>query len=445
MMKNCLALCAAAMLLTSGASAEDEIANVRAEVSDLKAKIAAAEAAAAAASGGEAEALTSLKKKGAIKIGGEFLIDCLHLRRDDGDPDGDGNPNEAGEDDDEISSTQFRTEDAYLSFEIRASADASLHILLDLDDMWERDQGAVAQDDLLEECYFLWENIAGSRFSLAFGKKTVDYGMDDAIGISTSIQEGEVIWLSAMEQAGANHNAHAAAGTNDLPAAQPSDIFQVEAQYKWRDTARLTVALFQNNESTGGGAMTRGMHEDRSDDTLFFQSGAIKLDFTPKEGWALQLSAINWHNDSMGDGELRVGNGSLADAGDAVADKQALSIGFTCDLATLPLSFFGQYQHGWNWTYDRNVDADAFTLAGIWHAAQRIDVGLMAEAAWLDNAFGYDLECYSQIATNIAYSFENGITLILEYAHASYEGDLDGGGKAKRKADMVGFRTAWEF
>ncbi|MCX7935850.1 MAG: hypothetical protein N3A66_11410, partial [Planctomycetota bacterium] len=157
----------AAAFLAQFALGENEIANLRAEVADLKAKIAAAEAATAAAEpGGDAEALTSLKKKGAIKIGGEFLIDCLVLRRDDGDPNADGNPNGPGEGDDEVNSTQFRTEDAYLGFEIKANENVALNILLDLDDMWERDAGPVEQDDLLEECYFLWENIAGSSWSL---------------------------------------------------------------------------------------------------------------------------------------------------------------------------------------------------------------------------------------------------------------------------------------
>ncbi|MCX7935927.1 MAG: hypothetical protein N3A66_11795, partial [Planctomycetota bacterium] len=259
------------------------------------------------------------------------------------------------------------------------------------------------------------------------------------------IQEGEVVWLSDLEQAGANYNCHVGVGTNDLPAAQPSDIFQIEAQYRYKELARFLFTVFHNNDSTGNGAMTRGMHEDRSDDTLFFQSFAAKVEVTPKEGLLLQASFINWHNDSMGDGDLRLASGTVADRDDACAAKQALSLGFTYDAKSIPFSFFGQYQHGWNWTYNRDVDADLATLAAIWHATEKIDFGLMGEYAWLDEVLGYEEERYGQAAANISYSFDNGITLILEYAHAWYDGDIDGAGKVEREADMIGFRTAWEF
>ena len=248
-----------------------------------------------------------------------------------------------------------------------------------------------------------------------------------------------------MEQAGTNHNVHSGVGTGDLPAAQPSDLFQIEAQYKFKELARLSLALFQNNDSTGGGTMTRGMHEDRSDDTLFFQSGAAKLEITPEEGLLIQLSAINWHNDSMGDGQLQLANGTVTRVQDATADKQAVSLGFTYDTKAIPLSSFGQYQHGWNWTYNNRTNADVATLGVVWHATERINVGLMGERAWLDEAFGYEEENYGQAATNVSYSFENGVKLILEYAHTWYDGDRTGNGEVEREADMIGFRTAWEF
>jgi len=420
---------------------------LKAEIADLKSHVAALESARQSNStSADAESLLSLRRKGSVQIGGEVAIDLLVMHRDDGDPDGDGIATPA-EDGDTIDSTIFHTDEAYLAFAIQANQSVSLNLLLDLDDAWERDGGGPEQDDLLEECYFLWENIAGTPWSLAFGKKGVDYGMDDAAGITPSLhEEGAVAWLADMEAVAADPNTHAGVGTNDFPYTQASDLFMIEAQYMYKELARFYVSLFQNNESTGGGRLTRGMHEDRSDDTLLFQSFAAKLELTPKEGLMMQASVIHWHLDSMGDDDLRLADGSITDRGDAREDKTAISLGLTYDFRAVPLSTFGQYQHGWNWTYNADVDVDMATLGVTWHATEALDLGLMGEWAEIDDAPGYDDENYWQVAVAGTYTLENGIYFILEYAHAWYDADFAApGGDIDREADLVGLRMGWEF
>ncbi|MBN2711069.1 MAG: hypothetical protein JXR97_01345, partial [Planctomycetes bacterium] len=246
---------------------------LKSELADLKAKVASLESARMApAAGGDAASLTSMKKKGSIQIGGKVDVDVIAVRRDDMGANADAN--------DEVDSTYFGTglptdcTGAYLDFKINASADTFLYIKLDIDDMWNQ---TADQDDLLEEVYFQWNKVRGSNFDLVFGKKGIDYGMDKWAGITPSLHDGSAYWLSGLEDNTGEtaSNAHNSIGTNDLTSGCSSDIFQIEAVYHYKDLLNVYLTLFQNNETTGGGRTTRGMHEDRSDDTLFFQSYAL--------------------------------------------------------------------------------------------------------------------------------------------------------------------------
>ncbi|MBN2711074.1 MAG: hypothetical protein JXR97_01370, partial [Planctomycetes bacterium] len=270
MRSKVMALVLAGFLVAGVASANGEM---KSELADLKAKVASLESARMApAAGGDAASLTSMKKKGSIKIGGTVEVDVVAVRRDDMGANADAN--------DEVDSTYFGTglpydsgHGAYLDFQINASADTFLYIKLDLDDMWDQ---AAGQDDLLQEVYFQWNKVRGSNFDVVFGKKSLDYGMDKYVGITPSFNDGWAYWLTAFEDNTGEtaSNAHNAIGTNNLPTANFNN-FQVEGVYHYKDLLNVYVTLFQNNETTGGGRTTRGMHEDRSDDTLFFQSYAL--------------------------------------------------------------------------------------------------------------------------------------------------------------------------
>ncbi len=84
--------------LASGVWAGDG-GSLRAELADLKAKVAALESAQLApAAGGDAERLTSLKKTGSVTVGGEVAVDVLVVHRDDGDADNDGDPRDWDDD-----------------------------------------------------------------------------------------------------------------------------------------------------------------------------------------------------------------------------------------------------------------------------------------------------------------------------------------------------------
>ena len=403
--------------------------------------VSAAEAAkvVGAPASGDAESLTSLKKKGAVKIGGEVVIDTIWSHRDDGDPDGNGVMTDA-EDGDRVDSTNFNTYDAYLEVDVEMAPDATLNVLLDLDDF---NDGSADNGDLLEECYFQWDNKFGGAWSFGMGKKGVDYGSCNTVGITTSMQEdGNCAWLSDREKAGGgSSNAHTTVGSNSFGAAAtgPTDLFVFDAAVKVKDMLRFYGAVFQADD---------GMNEDRSNDHLGFQSYAGKIDFTPVEGLTLSASVINYHNDSMGDGDTRFLAGEIANLGQATSDQTATAWYAEYDLEPkykVPLLLFTQYQHAWDVNYNDDTSADIFSLQAIYGLTEKLDLGVMGEYAHIDDATMFNDEDYWLTAVNLTYTTSYDLSFGVEYAYAAYEGDYDGLKDVDRDAHIIAFRTAYSF
>jgi len=401
-----------------------------------------------------------MKKKGSFTIGGEFQVDLLVVHRDDrgnGDTSAVTTLGQMAHDEDAVDSTYFGTGlpyGAYLTVNAKANESTALVLKLDLDDSWNETQD---QDDLLEEVYFQWTGVRGSQWDLAFGKKAVSYGMDKWVGITPSFNDGWAYWLSGIETYVSADTPHDVIGTNWFPS-YPFNVFLSEAVYHYKELASFYLTVFQNNASTGGGRMTRGMHEDRSDDTFLLQSFALKAELTPKEALTLQASFINHHNDSAGDEDL-------SDFGRyAEEDMQSISIGADYTFKCVPLNVWCEYQHGWNWTYDERTDADVLGAGVAWTATESLTFGLMGEWAQIGDGTWYPTDAtgtpfpvrmqseeYYQAVVNATYTFANEIYVTLEYAHQWYDGDVtqfDGvsaDADVDREADMIGVRLGWEF
>ncbi len=435
-------LLVAGVFVIGSAARADDVSSLKAELADLKAKVAAMESSEMApAAGGDAESLTSMKKKGAIKIGGSVGIVTLVVDRDE---DPTQVPN--GEDDD-VLSTEFYPE-ASLKFDVAASKDMGVYLKLDLEDFW--DAGA-AQDDLLEECYFYWKHVGGSNWQLNFGKKEVKaFGQDKAVGYIDGFMHGEATLFDADEMRdGTAGNAHADVGDKDW-LGEVDNVLGIEAIYKYKDLAKFYLHLFQNNETTGGGRRTRGMHEDRSDDTLFFQSFAAGVHLSPIEGLHLELSFINVHVDSYGD-EVIDPNGW---GRHSEADTQALSAAFDYKFKSVPVEVFGEYVHQWDEDWDDRQDADVFSLGLVWGITENIDFGLMGEYMNLDTdndnnslAVGdYTDEDYWNVNVALTHKFESGIAVTLEYIHQWFDGDRVGAADdVDADADAIGLIMDWSF
>ena len=173
--------------------------SLRAELSDLKAKVAAMETAedgcnACGQTVGNckdcgAGCLTSAKGNGNITIGGHVHVDLLFIH---------GESNEvtnANGDGDDYRRTVFDAgqdvlDSSYLDFRIDAADNMHFHISLELNN---DENGA---GDILEYLYFAWEGVRGSSWDLYIGQKDVSYGMDKFVGIMPTFHDGGAYLLA---------------------------------------------------------------------------------------------------------------------------------------------------------------------------------------------------------------------------------------------------------
>lgn len=478
---------AVALFLVGSAVRADDVSSMKSELADLKAKVAAMESAQMApAAGGDAESLTSMKKKGAIKIGGEVQVAMEVADRTDQHASvipnaalanmGGTTARVSNSQNDDVQSTTFTTTEAMLNFQVNASKDTYLYLGLDLDDFWN---SAANQDDLLREVYFMWKNVRGSAFDVWFGKKELPFAMNkdplilnqvtDTRGGGQDVQNNSSYLGQAWEAAdssGANGNPHAVVGDYTHPGAM-DNVYQVGGAWKYKDVVKVEAAVFQSNARTSG-SMTRGMFEDRSDDTMFFQSFCGRLTVNPLENFQIFLSGITEHNQSYGDKDLmsNATNGLLAttnaanfgseasSSNDANADRQAVSLGLDYKFKPIPLELWFEYLHGWDWAWNAKYDTDTVVLGAKYGLTEAIDLYLIGDWVGIDDdrvSLRSQDEDYYRLASAVQYTFDNGIIMSLEYAHEWYtldemhQGAVGLNRVEGAEADVVIFGTMWKF
>lgn len=444
----------------------NDTASMREEIADLRAKVASLETAEMAPSAsGEAASLTSMRKKGSITIGGDAEWPVFFIETDD---------NVRGEmgEDDEIINT-YAVPEMALRLNVQASKDMALKVKLDLED-------TVNNNDLLEEMYFNWKNVGGSPISLNLGKKEVPFGADRSIGYHEPFVHGGVdafdntyINGAGTDVGGTSANQHTVQPLTVLPGEMDNTVM-IEAMYAYEKLLKVNVALFQNGDQ-GAGPNDMDMHEDRPEDTMFFQSFAGELILTPIEGLELSAGFMNVHNDSYGDkGDI---NAAVITENDESFedDSQALSLAFAYEFKGLPVEVFGEYIHGWDTFYsapnqggtnrfDDRLDTDTFQLGMIWGVTENIDLGAMVEYATIDNDDPitdnnkdgvqdyqeWEEVDFWQAGASVYYNFDNGMYMGVEYYHAWMDADLEVGTQNidddyDAEADILGFVMGYSF
>jgi hypothetical protein len=356
-----MSLAVVALLLASSMAVADE----RAEIADLQARIAALEGKMMApAAGGDAESLSVAKGKGMLKIMGDAKIryKAIHMeernlgkwtRRTDpnnrmGGAGGavgvlaeDGNLGAFDLDNvnagDNIDYTGYEW-DASLKFRVDAGPDAYLNMKLDLED-------ANDTDDLVEEVYFHWSKIRGSNWSVRLGKQEMPFGQDhcalitdpfvhgnssilmdadyhnagttvDLVGTASQLAQ----WDTATTTSGGTINDTRAAMGFDRGGANPHvphgvmPLMGIGETTTWiiePDNQIGVAASYKYKElatlelasfDTSGGA-DGGMKGDFHEDgpNDNFQSYSARLTLTPVEGLEMEMSFINLHNEGNGD------------------------------------------------------------------------------------------------------------------------------------------------
>ncbi len=456
MRRTLFGVMAIAMLLCSTVFADD-VASLKEELQDMRAKMSAMEAAQMApAAGGDAESLLSMKKKAVIKIGGSLDVYAYTVHRDtdptadydgDGDPGGDINNDGVLEfrEDDEIDQTFFGFCPA-LTLEAKATEDTRVYFKLDLDD-------TATDGDLVEEAFFEWKHVAGSNWKIWLGKDEVEFGQDKSIGFFNTWAHGGAdgcgdTW-NAFSTSSENPNGwsdanyHGWMAPNNFPG-EVDNTFALQAAYDYKDLLTWSFSLFQNPAA-------KGSYEDRSEDTLFFQSFATKMTIMPMEGFEAEISFIRQHDESMKWEDSSKQN-SMANLvalqnnfartteldtvaeqnnyqDDYTNDQYAISLGAAWQPKNTSLEFFGEYLHGWDWGYDDRVDTDTVSLGMIWGVTESIDLGLMGEwANWdRDNALHGEWEDvdYWNLYMTAYYTMNSNVQIGVEYMHQWFDGEGD--------------------
>jgi hypothetical protein len=416
----------------------DDTATLREDAAAMYDRMAALEAARAVSSpanvpGGAVNAteLRSLRRTASVRIGGELDVDVIVKHRED-----------LPDDDDTVNATEFRTNNTNLRLRADITDETYLHFKFDLDGTG----GSMPdRNDLVEEAQFVWRSLGGTAWGLTLGKGEVPYGMDRTLGILQSYHhndavytdEGPVILNAGTEgpdPANPLANPHANVGRTAHPG-EVDRVFLAQVDYTFRNQVRFEFALFQNNDGTqDGGPPTAGMYEDRSDDTLFFQSMAGRIWFQPLERLLLEVSGIRMHNESRGDRTLF--------GADAEDDQYAVSLGFEWapEPSHGPLNLFGEYQHGWDWDYTDDYETDTLSLGALWRVNDRLGLGIMGE--WLGIGEGDVDEDYYKLVLHTRYALESGVTFMLEYGREWFDGDTS---QDDRTADVAAFRTGFRF
>ncbi|MFH0912018.1 MAG: hypothetical protein V1918_11005 [Planctomycetota bacterium] len=473
----------AAVMLLYGTAVADE----RAEFADLQARIATLEAQLMAPAGaGDAESLTSLQKKGQVRLGGVAEIDVIVAHLD-----------EANSSEDNIDITSAQITDADLDIRGDGGTDTYLFMKLDLDDASTDEQG------LVEELQFVWQNVRGSKWTLVFGKDEVWFGQDKDMLVldpyvhggsgsttvlgSSSPYESEIVWSSPADsnRDAWNSNPHEPSLISGL--VWPGEVDNrvgLQALYQFTDQVSMSASLFQN---------VGGLTEDRSRDHGV-QSWATQLKVKPIEGLQMQASFINLHDEAYADiDELDSRHldilSSLADsvsygwlsqraynnilrildarvsAGLMTSDEydnlmaafprtdddiKAVSVGADFTTSDNKWEIWGEYLYGWDLAHLQDLTSHVLQVGAAYAITEKINLisefGLMViDNETLDRySSGLDFdESLWSASLGASYTFDNGIKLLLQYMHEWYKNDLDGWENAD--ADILAFRTAWEF
>lgn len=440
----------AAMVFTTGLTNADDSASLRAELADLKAKVAAMETSedgcnscgSCGTTGGNckacgADCLTSAKGNANIQIGGHVHVDLLFIH---------GESNEVtnvNNDDDDYRRTIFGSGSDLASdasnLDLKINAADNMYFMVTL----ELNNDENGSGDILQNLYFAWEGVRGSNWDLYVGEKAVDYGMDKYVGIMPTFHDGGAYLLAETyggpsgATAGNTSGAIGVQGANVFAtqgvwSTSNTETYQIEAVYHYCDLANFYFTLFQNNA---------GVFEDRSNDNLGFESWAVKAEVMPLEGLTIQASLMNWHNES------------LAKTANRDEDWMNLSIGFDYDFQCLPLNVWSEYQHGFDAFYTNQSDIDIWSIGATYGFSECLSGTLMFDWANVDdpltsgttNITNVTDEDYYQIVVNGTYTFDNGVYFMAEYAYQWFDAERTGAGDLDSNASMIGFRVGLEF
>ncbi len=274
------------------------------------------------------------------------------------------------------------------------------------------------EDDVLEQLYFAWDDIGGSRVSVSFGEKQVRFGQWAALNYNSGLAYG---WPMV-----AKDSRDPSGQANLLFPGWLTDVVQFETKVRLHSTTDFYVSSLLNPRtaygSTAGG---------QARDTGFFQSYSMQLETKPVQGLHAKLSLVNFHDEeprNRHDGTLLPGPS---------ADATAWSVGVTW--RGKPWRIFAEYVGTEDWDNVEGYDLRLYEVGFWFDVTERFGFGLMYDWANANaqGAGGADAELTSFMA-GIGFTFEKAVKAYLEYVHQEES-------SASEKTDSVQLGVHWWF
>jgi len=482
-----------AMLAVMAVICGPAMADDSAQIADLQTRIASLETAQMAPAGaGDCESLTSLNKKGQVKLGGEVALDIIVYGKN------------RTSDTADIRNTTFQDTWAKLNMRVDAGTDTYLFVQLHL-------RNGLFPDELVEQLKFVWENVKGSKWTVSLGKDEILFGSHKRMLVLDPYVYGgtssSILAFSPNVEPDVSTWAGVSNGQNDYGdgdalldysfSRQPNLIsgpfwpgiirekYSIQGKYQFTDKVAVSGSIFQNAAGSVLGYnwfdtanLVRDGRDYRARDNIF-QSYALQL--TAKnlvEGLNLQASYVNLHDEVYAsDGPWQIDelygvnpddlpdrlwdaledNGVTDDFPEGLAtvdpNTRALSVGgdYTMDKLTI----YGEYMYGWDLNHLDGLSGHVAQLGAAYAITDK--VSLIGEVGYVylvnkcyktfDEIDGYSTfkfhESLMSASLGASYTCDNGIQFLLQYMHEWYKNNLDEW--PGNTANVVAFRTAWNF
>ena len=437
-----LALCVVAFAVVGKlAMAEDvdvrtlmaQLADQEARMNDLQAKLDFNDANANIA--GAPEGILSIRKNAVVTVGG--TVNTRYYYHNIREIDRDGN-------------TEAREKIGELII-----SDAKLEVKVDVNDHFDAYLKAdlissnSAASDNAQHYWVRWKNICNSGFGVLVGRADlafgglVDYGIlgkwtgGDGDGIGRGTQLNEMIM----------HNGW------DI-----GRVTQVTPYWEGLDGKLKVEVMFAQKVDNANGAFGSYPNARRADN-VYQTADAIstyksrnyglgtmsaRIGYTPIEGLDLQASIVNYYDKNP----MSWYDPAEVTTDDLRRNNTAIDLAFNWRPCFMPkLAVFGEWVHGWDVNYFKNVDSDAFNFGLAYDFTDSFTLFAQGDYLRVKNDEGAGSRATGWASyLGAQYNFGYGVSLETGWRHESGKGrGADGTINGRIKADTVSAHLGFDF
>lgn len=422
------------------------IENMKQEMEVMRATLASEREAIRASAGGAPEALKSANGKATVKIGGETRVRYA-LGFSSG-----YNPLD-GSDRTRYVSGEWALRMAKLDFTVDLTPDTQGYIALRLD------KNTAGPGGLLDEVWYRWSNIGGSRFAVKAGLQTLDLGMFNG---EYNPWERVMVWdpfVKDTAERGAydriNYMGKNPSGVNQGEVFRSfygqTDITELglTASYEW-EQFRASAGIYQRG-------FTRGVVSDANPRNLGFVNHYVTVAYNPAwlEGLHLQASYFGEFDNGQR-AEYGIFRDSFITAGFDIEDLNRLGAVYTpgIDLGAFykgdRWAAYGEMVFIANQNYWGDSTEITFSVGADYNLTEKFRIGAALDyrSAYMSNKVQLLDAGINQWGLRASlganYDFGNGLYIRAQYSH-DWMRTYGIASNGVRDNDMVAFQTGFKF